>query len=330
MSRRTFLSSIGALVADIWFLHPNLVVAQQPGSPRRVGVLLVAMSPDNVDAQQLRHALRDAGYIEGRDVKFEWRSAEGDYSRIPFLVAETIKSNVDVIVVESTPGAIAICRATSTIPIVIAVAADPLGSSLVKSLIHPGGNVTGLSRMMPEIDAKRLQLLKETVPSLKRLGVFRNPGTQWHEKIIENLKAVAPALSIEPKIVSARTPAEINAGFAEIVRANAQALYQIDDAFFYTHRTEFIRQASKARLPAIYVPRQYPDEGGLMSFGTNIADLFRRSAGFVDKILKGAKPGDLPIEQPTKFEFVVNLKTAKALGITVPQAVLLQADEVIR
>ncbi len=183
---------------------------------------------------------------------------------------------------------------------------------------------------MPELSAKRLQLLKETIPRLTRVAVLWNPATPYHPKAVEDLKAVAPSLSIELSFVGVRTPEEIDPAFSAISRAHAQALYVIGDPFFFTHRTTLLKLASKARLPVIYVARQFADEGGLMSYGPNFGDLFRRSAGYVDKILKGAKPGDLPIEQPTKFELVVNLKTAKALGITIPESILLQADEVIR
>ena len=219
-----------------------------------------------------------------------------------------------MIVVESTVAAQAVKRATSTIPIVMAIVADPVGSGLVANLAHPGGNVTGLSMMMAELSAKRLQLLKEAIPRLTRVAVLWNPDTPYHPKVIEDLKAAAPSLSIELSFVGVRTPEEIGPAFSAVSRAHAQALYVIEDPLFFTHRMTLLKLASKARLPAIYGEREFADAGGLMSYGPNFGDLFRRSAGYVDKILKGAKPGDLPIEQPTKFELVVNLKTAKALG----------------
>jgi putative ABC transport system substrate-binding protein len=304
--------------------------AQQPVSPRRIGVLLVNSSPESKEAQAFRQGLKDAGYAEGRDVVIEWRSASGDYDRIPELAASLVKRRVDVIVVDSTPGAQAITHATSTIPIVMAIVSDPVGSGLAASLAHPAGNVTGLSSMGTELSGKRLQLLKEAIPRLTRVAVLRNPDTPHHAKVIEELKAVAPSLSIELSVVDARTPAEFETAFSAISRTHPQALYVIQDASFFAHRTMPLRLMSKARLPAIYAPREFADEGGLLSYGTNLADLYRRSAGYVDKILKGAKPGDLPIEQPTKFELVVNLKTAKALGITIPESILVRADKVIR
>ena len=331
MTRRAFTRNLAALVGSLGLVClPVKADAQQPASPRRIGVLLVGFSPESKEAQEFRQGLRDAGYAEGRDVVIEWRSANGDYDRIPELVADLVQRKVDVIVVDTTLAARAVKRATSTIPIVMAIVADPVGSGLVASLAHPGGNVTGLSQMMPELGAKRLQLLKETIPRVARVAVLWNPDTPFHTKAVEDLKAAAPSLSIELIFVSARTPEEIGPAFSAVGRAHPQALYVISDPFFFVHRTTLLELVSKARLPVIYGARQFVAAGGLMSYGTDMGDLFRRSAGYVDKILKGAKPGDLPIEQPTKFEFVVNLRTAKALGITFPQSILLRADEVIR
>jgi len=309
---------------------PQRAHAQQPASPRRIGVLLVARSPEHRDVQQFRQGLRDAGYTEGRDVVIEWRSANGDYSRVPALAADLVQRKVDVIVVEATLATQALKRATSTIPIVLAVVADPVGSGLVANLAHPGGNVTGLSLMVADLSAKRLQLLKEAIPRLTRVAVLWNPATPYHPKVVEDLKAVAPSLSIELVFVGVRTTEQLGPAFSTVGRAHVQALYVINDAFFFNHRTTLLKLSSKARLPVLYEERNFPDTGALMSYGPNIEDLYRRSAGYVDKILKGAKPGDLPIEQPTKFELVVNLRTAKALGLTIPQSILLRADEVIR
>jgi putative ABC transport system substrate-binding protein len=263
-------------------------------------------------------------------VVIEWRHANGDYDRVPELVDDLVQRKVEVIVADSTYAARAAKRATSTIPVVMAVVADPVGTGLVASLAHPGGNVTGLSVMLTELSAKQLQLLKETIPRLARVAVLWNPDAPHHSKVIRELRAVAPSLSITLNIAGARTPEEFGPAFSAISRARAQALYVIGDALFSTHRATLLKLASKARLPTIYAVRGIVDAGGLMSYGPSFGDLFRQSAGYVDKILKGAKPGDLPVEQPTKFEFVVNLKTAKALGITIPQSILLRADEVIK
>ena len=276
-----------------------------------------------------RKGLREAGYAEGRDVVIDWRCAS-DYARIPELAADLVQRKVDVIVVETTLATKVLMRATSTIPIVMAAVADPVGSGLVTSLAHPGGNVTGLSLMAVELGAKRLQLLKEAVPQLTRVAVLWNPETPFHSKAIADLKAAAPALSLKLSFVGARTPEEFGPAFSEINRTHAQGLYLIDDAIFFVHRSTLLNLASEARLPTSFSDRQLVYKGLLMSYGPNLGDMWRRSAGYVDKILKGAKPGDLPIEQPTKFELVVNLKTAKALGLAIPQSILQRADEVIR
>jgi len=309
---------------------PSPADAQQPASPRHVGVLLVGWSPEDKEVQEFRQGLRDAGYGEGRDVVIEWRSANGDYNRIPQLAADLVESKVDVVVADSTLAAQALKRVTSTIPIVMARVADPVGSGLVASLAHPGGNVSGLSLMLPEISSKRLELLKEMIPRLTRVAVLWNPATPWHPKVIEDLKAAAPSLAIELSFVSVRTPEQFDPAFSAVSRAHAQALYLIEDGLFEIHRPTLAKLAYKARLPTIYGNRAFVDEGGLMSYGPSAGDLFRRSAGYVDKILKGAKPAELPIEQPTKFELAVNLKTARALGLTIPESILLRADEVIR
>jgi putative ABC transport system substrate-binding protein len=286
--------------------------------------------PDDPLVKALRQGLRELGYVEGRTIRFEFRTEQGHADRLPGIAQELIQLKVDVIVVTNTPAALAVKRATSTIPIVISLIGDPVGSGLVANLAHPGGNVTGNSLMTTELSAKRLQLLKQTIPRLTRVAVLWNPDNPTHPKIIEELKAAAPSLSMELTFVPVRTPEEFDAAFSAASRAHAQALYLLENSLFYVHRMTLAKLALKARLPTIYGGRAFADEGGLMSYGANYEDLMRRSAVYVDKILKGAKPGDLPIEQPTKFELVINLKTAKALGITIPQSILLGADEVIR
>jgi putative ABC transport system substrate-binding protein len=245
------------------------------------------------------------------------------------LAAELIQRKVDVIVADTTQATQAAQRATSTIPIVMAIVADPVGSGVVANLSRPSGNVTGLSIMLAELSAKRLQLLKEAVPSLTRVVALWNPPTHYHARAIENLKAVAPSLAIELSIVSAGTSEEFAPAFEAAKRARAQALYVIDCPPFFNQRATLLRLAARARLPVISGERPYADEGGLMSYGPSYEDQLRRSATYVDKILKGAKPSDLPVEQPTKFDLVVNLKTAKNLGLEIPQTLLLQANKVI-
>ena len=330
LSRRAFGRRVAALATASALVVVAQTHSQQPGPRRRIGVLLGGLSPDSKEAKAFRQGLLDAGYSEGRDVAIEWRTASGDYSRLPELAADLVQRNVEVIVTTGTVAAQAAKRATSAIPIVMTVVADPVGSGLVTSLAHPGGNVTGLSNMLAELSAKRLQLLNEAIPRVARVAVLWNPDTPWHTKVLEDLKAAAPSLSIELKVVSARTPGEFGPAFSAARRAHAQALYALDDPLFLVHRAMLLELASTGRLPAIYGARDFPEAGGLMSYGANYVDLYRRSAGYVDKILKGAKPGDLPIEQPTNFELVVNLKTAKALGLTIPQSILLRADEVLQ
>ena len=325
------MSNLAALAAcSASIIKPRNAYAQQPAAPRRIGIILGIFSPESKEMAAFRQGLLDAGYAEGRDVVIEWRSVGGDYARVPELVADLVQRKVEVIVVTTTIAAQAVKRATSAIPIVIAVVADPVGSGLVASLAHPGGNVTGLSNMSIEVSTKRMQLLKQAIPRLTRVAVLWNPATPWHPKAVEDLKAAAPSLAIELNFVGARTPEEIGPAFSAMTRARAQALYVIVDALFLTHRTTLLKLASKARLPVISGEKDFAEAGGLMSYGANYSDQLRRSAGYVDKILKGAKPGDLPVEQPIKFELVVNLKTAKALGLKIPESILLQADEVIK
>ena len=318
------------VVLTLGLLAPVAADAQPSPSPRRIGVLLALLSPDSKEAQAFRQGLRDAGYTEGRDVTIEWRWANGDYARLPKLAAELVERKVDVIVADITVATQEAKRATSTIPIVMAVVADPVGSGLVPNLAQPGGNVTGLSIMLAELSVKRLQLLKETIPTLTRVGVLWNPATPWHAEAVENLKGAARTLGVELSFATVRAPEEISPAVGAVRRGQAQAVFVVDGPPLFTHRTPFLRLASQARLPVISGERQYTDEGGLISFGPNYEDQLLRSALYVDKILKGAKPGGLPVEQPTKFTLVVNLKTAKMLGLTIPQSVLVRADEIIQ
>jgi putative tryptophan/tyrosine transport system substrate-binding protein len=322
--RREFITL--AVSTAAW---PLAARAQQVRTPRRIGVLLVGLSPESKELKHFRLGLRDAGYAEGRDVVIEWRSANGDYDRVPALVADLVRSKVDVIVEDSTVGTEATKRATSTIPIVMALVLDPVATGLVQSLAHPGGNVTGLSMMATELYPKRLQLLKEINPQLTRIAVFWNPDHPFHAKAVEEVKAVAPSVPIEVSSAAVRTPDQFGPAFSDIIRANVQALYVIDDPIFFAHRTILLELASEARLPTIYETRRYPEAGAFISYGPDLYDLFRRSAIYVDRIFKGAKPADLPVEQPTKFELVINLKTAKALGIDVPPMLVALADDVI-
>jgi putative ABC transport system substrate-binding protein len=325
LNRRKFISLIGGMAAS-W---PLMAHGQQATSPKRVGFLLVGLSPESKEVQVFRRELRKAGYIEGRNLVMEWRSANGDYDRVPALVADLIQSNVDVMVHDSTFGTQVAKRATATIPIVMALVLDPIGSGLVENLAHPGGNITGLSMMATELYPKRLQLLKEIKPQLARAAVWWNPDHPFHPKAVEEIKAAAPSLSIELSFASVRKPEQFAPAFSDITRANAQALYVVDDPIFFAHREILLNLASAARLPTIYETRRYADAGGLISYGPDIHDLFRRAAIYVIRIFEGAKPADLPVEQPTKFELVINLGTAKTLGLTIPDKLLALADDVI-
>jgi ABC-type uncharacterized transport system substrate-binding protein len=325
MRRRDFIRLVGGAAA----FRPIATRAQHVASPR-IGVLLVGLSPDSKAADHFRRGLRDAGYFEGRNAVIEWRYAKGDYKRVSAFVDEFVRSKIDVMVMDSTVGTEVAKRATSTIPIVMALVLDPVGSGLIKSLANPGGNITGLSMMTTvDLNNKRLHYLKEAIPYLTRAAVMWNPDHPLHVMAVEDLKTKAPSLSIELSFVGVRTPEQFAPAFSNVTQAKAEALYIIDDPFFFAHRTTLLGLASAARLPTIHDLRRFPEEGAFMSYGPDLYDLFRRAARYVDRILKGTKPADLPVEQPTKFELVINLKTAKALGLEVPPMLLAQADEVI-
>ncbi len=325
MRRREFTTVlVGAAIL------PLVAHAQPTGQRRRIGVLLVGLSPESKAVQHFRLGLREAGYVEGRDLSVEWRLAKGDYKLLPKLVADLIQNKVEAIVVDSTVATEVAKRSTSTIPIVMALVLDPVGSGLVNSLARPGGNVTGLSMMTSvSLNLKRLQLLKEVVPKLTRAAVISNPDHPLHVRSVEELKTIAPSLSIELTFVDVRVPEQFDPAFLNISQSQAQALYVIDDPFFWAQRKILLNLASTANLPTIHDLRRWPEEGALMSYGPDLHDLFRRAASYVDRILKGAKPADLPVEQPTKFELLINLKTANGLGIDVPMHLQQVADEVI-
>lgn len=330
LSRRRFLSHLASLAGSLLVLTLNCASAQQDGNPRHIGLVLLARSPDDLEWQAFVKGLRDAGYSVGHDLIVDARYANGEYERLPEVVVDLVRQRVDVLIVDSTVATQLAQRATSTIPIVMTSIADPVGSGIVPSLAHPGGNVTGLSIMAPDLSAKRLQLLKEAVPRLTRVAVLWNENAAFQKPVIEEMKAASSALSIEPVFVGVRTVEDLSPAFDSFSRAHAQALYVMEDSFLFIHRATLVKLAAKARLPAIYTWARVVEEGGLMAFGPDYPDLFRRVAGYVDKILKGAKPAEMPIEQPTKFDLGVNLRTAKALGLAIPQSILVRADEVIR
>lgn len=330
MNRRYFAFALVALATcleSFGLLSP--AAAEEPAAIRRIGVLLVGTPPNSKQLLGLSEGLTKAGYVEGRNVQLEWRHAKGDYDRLPELAADLVKRKVDVIVVEHTLAVQALKRATSNIPIVMAIVADPLRGGLVDSLSHPSGNVTGLSLMTIDLAAKRLQLLKEAIPRATRIAVLWNPDTPSHVTAVQALKAAAPDLSVELKTIPVRTAGDFDAAFSGVTRARAEALYIMEGPPF-TNVQETLTHVSNVRLPAIHATSWFSEGGGLMSYGANQTDMWRRSADYVVKILKGTKPSDLPIEQPNKFELVVNLITARALGLTISQSILVQADQVIR
>ena len=305
--------------------------AQSPEKVPQVGFLGPRTRADNagfVDA--FLQGLRELGWVEGKTIVIEYRWAEGRSDRLPDLAAELVRLKVDVILAGSTAVAVAAKNATGTIPIVMATGGDPVGLGLVASLARPGGNVTGLSfGVGADTVGKGLELLKETVPKVRRVAVLSNPANPSQALAIKNVSVAARAVGVQLQLLEARDPNEFDNAFAAMARERAEALLVVLDPFFGFHRARLSDLAAKNRLPAMYGSREYPEAGGLMSYNTDFRHNFRRSATYVDKILKGAKPADLPIEQPTKFELVINLKAAKVLGLIIPPSLLLRADQVI-
>jgi putative ABC transport system substrate-binding protein len=303
--------------------------AQQTGKVPRIGFLVFVSSETRYRAFQ--QGLRELGYVEGQNIAIEFRSADGSPERLSDFANELVRLPVDVIVAGSTAGAEAAKRVTSTIPIVFANVADPAKLDLVAGLARPGGNITGLTTMGPELSGKRLELIREVVPGMRRIGVLWNQDGTGSAQQFKELKAAAQSLGVDVRSLPVRPPVpEIDKAFGTAKNWRADALIALDDALIFGNRTRLIALAARHRLPAMYGYREFPDAGGLMAYGPSRYDMYRRAATYVDKILKGAKPADLPVEQPTRFEFVVNMKTAKALGLTIPQSVLIRADQVIQ
>jgi ABC-type uncharacterized transport system substrate-binding protein len=323
MERRTFLGVIaGGLLAA-----PLAVEAQRAGKIWRVGVLGNSPSPHLDDA--FRKGLRDLGWIEGQNIVLEYRYSEGRPERLPGLAAELVRINVDLIVAWASPEVGAAESATRTIPIVFLALGDPVGGGQVANLARPGGNMTGLGQMLPELAAKQLELLRHAVPSISRVAVFWNAASRMKRLEMGELQRAAPALGVTLQSREVRGLDDFDGVFAATKRERPDALLTLVDPVTFTQRHLIAEFAARERLPAMYAVREFVEAGGLMSYGSDLRDLFRRGATYVDKILKGAKPGDLPVEQPTKFELVINLKTAKALGLTLPPSLLQRADQVI-
>jgi ABC-type uncharacterized transport system substrate-binding protein len=328
------LIGLAVVLALSLTLAPLGAEAQEAGKVPRVGYINPGSSSDPIRLRRLeafRLGLRELGYVEGRTIALEPRWAEGKYDRYPGLAADLVRLKADVIVTVGGAASKAAQQATRTIPIVMSVVIDPVGGGLVPSLAHPGGNLTGLTMMAPDLVGKQLELLKEVVPKVSRVALLWNPDNPGSAPQLGQAEIAARALAVRLQALEARNPQEIDNAFAAMTRERAGALLILADAILgLNQRKQIAELAAKARLPAIYGVTEYAEAGGLMVYGANLLDLERRAAVYVDKILKGAKPGDLPVEQPTTFELVVNLKTAKALGLTIPPSILVRADQIIQ
>jgi putative ABC transport system substrate-binding protein len=326
MHRRDFLKGLATFLAA-----PLAAEAQPTGKLYRIGFLgnsTAALEANLVGP--FREGLRDLGYVEGQNIVIEYRWAEGKYERFPALISEMLARKVEVIVTAGTPASLAVKKATNSIPLVMVAVGDPVGSGLVASLARPGGNLTGLVSIAPDLEGKRLELLTEVIPKLSQVAFLLNPANAFHVTSEKEARAAAKALRLKVEFVAVRAESEFDRAFQAISSQRPGALVMLADRLFLHHRARIVDFAARYRLPTVYAYTELVEAGGLMSFGPSYPGMHRRAAYFVDRILKGVKPGDLPMEQPTKFDLVINLKTAKALGLTIPQSVLLRATELIQ
>lgn len=325
--RRAFVvfAALGLLAA------PSAAKAQQAKKVQRIGLLGSATATGSrVRVDAFRQGLRDLGYTEGQNIAIEYRWADGHYDRLPSLAREMVARNPDVIVsTGGRPTAVALRAATKTIPVVF-LTVDPVADGIVLSLLRPGGNLTGLDVFSAELDTKRLAIFKEALPKITRVAVLWNPGNLSGVPQRNRTEIAAHTLGIQLNVLDARVPSDIDTAFAALARERPDALLVLNDAMIDSQRDHIVQLAAQARLPAMYQWREFTEAGGLLSYGADLMQMYRRAATYVDKILKGAKPADLPVEQPTKYELAVNLKTASTLGVTIPQSVVLLADRVIR
>jgi putative ABC transport system substrate-binding protein len=325
--RRKLVIALGSGALTV----PFVSFAQQ-GKVWRIGILSQRSRPTSLDADihiAFIRGMQGLGYVEGKNLVIEWRFAENRTELLPVLAAELVALKVDVIVSQANAGPLALQKATSTIPIVMLSASDPVGSGLIKSLARPGGNITGLSTINGDLSPKRLELLRDMVPNLFNVAVLLPAGNPTSGPILESLRAAAKGLGVRILPVETQTARDVEDAFTVIVKQQARAMIVTSDPLFSGNRFKIAELATKHRLPSMTADRQYAEAGCLVSYGTNLADSFHRAATFVDKILKGAKPADLPVEQPTKFEMFINGKTAKALGLKIPQSMLVMADKII-
>ena len=326
LERRAFM----ALIASGLLAAPLAAGAQQAGKIHRIGFLFYGSPGPSPELDAFRRGLREAGYIEGQSVAIEYRFAGGDVGRLPGLAVELARGKPDVMVTPGTPASLAAKQATGSIPIVFAGVADAVGAGLVASLARPGGNITGLTGISAELGGKRLELLKQVAPKASRVAVLYNPADRANVLVLKGLQESAPALGLTLQPLEVRQAGEFEGAFVAMTRKRTQALFGAAGVLTSEHRRDVVDLAARRRIPAMWGDREFVEAGGLMSYAVNFYDQIRRAATYVDKILKGTKPGDLPVEQPTHYELVINLKTAKALGLTIPQSVLQRADEIIQ
>ncbi len=329
-NRRKFLVALGAGALTV----PFGSVAQQQVKVWHVGFLSTQRRPNSIESHAYGafvQGMRELGYLEGKNLVIEWRFADNKLERLPGLAGELVQLKVDVIVTGGTPAASAAQKATATIPVVMGSAGDPVGSGLIKSLARPGGNITGLTNISVDLSPKHLEMLSNMVPKLSRVAVLLNPNNQSNASTLKGIQAAAQKINKTILPVEARTPQEIENAFSVMSQEHAGAVIVAQDALFAVvgQRRQIAELAMKNRLPSIGAGREYAEDGGLMSYGANFRSIYLRAATYVDKIFRGAKPADLPVEQPTKFELVINGKTAKVLGLTIPQSLLIMADKVI-
>jgi putative tryptophan/tyrosine transport system substrate-binding protein len=322
---------VGLGICAMLFALCLSAAAQQPKKIPRIGVLSGSSASTNTGRHEaFRQGLRGLGYVEGKNMIVEWRWADGKIANLPALAAELVRLKVDVIVTAGPQVTRIAKEATSTIPIVMAFDNDPVGSGHVASLARPGENITGLSTLSPELSGKQLELLKEVVPRLSRVGVLGTSTQPGYAQVAKEIAIAAEALGVTLQILDVLTPKDIETAFRNASKGHVEAVLVLASAVVAPRRTQIVDLAAKGRLPAIFPYLEYVEAGGLMSYGVQVNDLYRRAAIYVDKILKGAKPADLPVEQPTKFEFIINLKAAKQIGLTIPPNVLVRADKVIK
>ena len=323
--------TLSVLLITLALLVASLTAAAQPPTPvHRIGYLLGTTRAQEPALEAFMEGMRALGYVEGQNLVMEYRAAEGQYERLPALAAELVRLPVDVLLAAITPAALAARDATTTIPIVMAGVGDPVGSGLVASLARPGGNVTGLTSLQSELIGKELEFLKAVLPTVSRVAVLWNPANQAAVLAMPGAEAAAQRLGVQLHFVEARGPEALDRAFAAMTQAHAEALLVMGDRVFVEHRRRLAELAAMSRLPTMHNIRPFVEAGGLMAYGPSPSDIRRRAAVYVDKLLKGATPADLPVEQPTTYELVINLKTAQALGLTISPAVLFQATEVIR